>query len=343
MAAPHDGPSGNEGGDDAIGQALGPAVARAMSDPAGSATTVKEQARAVAQTATQAAQTATQTAAQAAQSATQTAAQAAQSATQTAAQAAQTAADAQTVFEVERERALARERTAAPPRQARVAQQATEPLRRGDVRTAVQARRRLPSDVERKIGWLAALDARTFLLVNGLPRTRPLNQFMLALTIITNAGAAWIAVLGGMAFANHSVAARRAFLSAAPVVSGTAWAVEGPIKGRVRRRRPFLTLEEAVVIGGRPKNWSFPSGHTASAFAAATIAARDFPQSSLPLYALATLVGFSRIYLGAHFPSDVASGALIGTLAGLAGPPILRGLAPRLFCADRGNWWRRLW
>src|SRR5262249_5453973 len=174
------------------------------------------------------------------------------------------------------------------------------------------------------VGRVASLDARGFLLINGLPRNAAANQFMVALAIITNAGMAWIAVLALMALANHSREARRAFLAAAPTVFSTAWLVEGPIKGRVRRRRPFLTLAEAMVIGRRPANWSWPSGHTASAFAAAAIVARDFPQSAEPLYAVAWLIGFSRVYLGAHFPSDVTSGALIGTVAGLFAPPVVR-------------------
>jgi len=256
-----------------------------------------------------------------------------------AAQTRQTAVDVETVFEGERERELARATTTAPDRQARVAERVVEPAVRREIREVVRARRRLPPDVERKIGWLAARDARLFLLVNGLPRTRALNRFFVALALVTNAGAAWIAVLGAMALANHSPAARRAFLSAAPTVFGTAWGVEGPIKGRVRRRRPFMTLAEAIVIGGRPRNWSWPSGHTASAFAAATIVARDFPQSARPLYAIAGLIGFSRIYLGAHFPSDVLSGAAIGTLAGLAAPPLLRSLVPPVARRLVAAWW----
>jgi len=82
------------------------------------------------------------------------------------------------------------------------------------------------------------------------------------------------------------------------------------------RSRPY-ELDAAVrVVGGRPLSSSFPSGHTASAFAAAVALSRGWPGGAGAWWTLAVLMALSRVYAGVHFPTDVAAGALIGYLCG---------------------------
>lgn len=85
------------------------------------------------------------------------------------------------------------------------------------------------------------------------------------------------------------------------------------IKNSVNRPRPFITYSfiEKVSSGGSP---SFPSGHTSDAFALATSLSIAYPKwyVIIPSYAWAGAVGYSRMDLGVHYPSDVLAGAIIG-------------------------------
>ncbi|MFC1590768.1 phosphatase PAP2 family protein [Candidatus Omnitrophota bacterium] len=78
--------------------------------------------------------------------------------------------------------------------------------------------------------------------------------------------------------------------------------------------RPYEILQGARVLVDS-SGFAFPSGHTTMAFTAAFII-NAFVKKPLMIYAVAAAVGFSRVYLGVHFPSDVASGMLLGTLIG---------------------------
>ena len=84
------------------------------------------------------------------------------------------------------------------------------------------------------------------------------------------------------------------------------------------------------MVGKKPGSWSFPSGHTASSFAAAWTLSTIWPRRAPLFLGLATLVGFSRIYVGAHYPGDVTSGAFAGmTIAELVRQALKRSLLAR--------------
>ena len=88
-----------------------------------------------------------------------------------------------------------------------------------------------------------------------------------------------------------------------------------------RRPRPSLLRVPLARIAGRiPTSTSFPSGHAASAAAFASAVALEIPALRVPLATLAGLVGFSRVATGAHYPSDVAAGFVLGaTVASIGG------------------------
>lgn len=124
------------------------------------------------------------------------------------------------------------------------------------------------------------------------------------------ATAAALALLGGP---GGRLAARKGLVSLG-IASAFSNLVAKPLSSR---RRP--ARQEAEELARRhvqmPRSSSFPSGHTASAFAFATGAAHAQPMLSAPLRAVATVVGYSRVHTGVHYPADVLAGAFIGVSA----------------------------
>ena len=86
------------------------------------------------------------------------------------------------------------------------------------------------------------------------------------------------------------------------------------IKTIVKRPRPYVTYPDLDNLSVE-SSWSFPSGHTSSAFAFATSLSLSYPKwyVVVPCYTLAAATGFSRMYLNVHYPSDVLVGAILGS------------------------------
>lgn len=91
------------------------------------------------------------------------------------------------------------------------------------------------------------------------------------------------------------------------------------IKPLVERPRPWVVMADFETLVRSGDMNSFPSGHTCAAFAFAAALCCTLPEKwgRAAAVAAALLMGFSRLYVGVHFPSDVLAGALIGTLCGL--------------------------
>jgi undecaprenyl-diphosphatase len=83
----------------------------------------------------------------------------------------------------------------------------------------------------------------------------------------------------------------------------------------IRRQRPFLFLEMASKLSKGPGEIldpSFPSAHAAFSFMMATLLSQWFPRYRIFFYIVAGFIGWTRIYLGLHYPTDVIAGALLG-------------------------------
>jgi len=88
-------------------------------------------------------------------------------------------------------------------------------------------------------------------------------------------------------------------------------------KKTVQRPRPAETQGLTVQVRAPFGGYSFVSNHATNMFSFATFTSAIFPPAAVPLYTLATVVAYSRVYNGVHFPSDVICGALLGCLFGM--------------------------
>ncbi|MGH9749003.1 MAG: phosphatase PAP2 family protein, partial [Candidatus Polarisedimenticolia bacterium] len=86
------------------------------------------------------------------------------------------------------------------------------------------------------------------------------------------------------------------------------------LKRRFVRPRPFQALPDLPLLWAPPADFSFPSGHALHAFAGATLIAAHFPVLGPAAVAAAALIAVSRVVLAVHYPTDVAAGAVLGTL-----------------------------
>lgn len=84
------------------------------------------------------------------------------------------------------------------------------------------------------------------------------------------------------------------------------------LKRILSRERPYKILEQLNTFGINLKDYSFPSGHSAASFSIATTLALNVPKLSALVFIIAIIIGISRIYLGVHYPTDVAAGIVIG-------------------------------
>jgi undecaprenyl-diphosphatase len=155
----------------------------------------------------------------------------------------------------------------------------------------------------------AGIDRRLFRLINDLPHTTTSDRYVSVLSDLGE-GLGWVAGGAALAILGGPKGRRAGFAVAAASLSAT-YVVQQRVKPLFRRVRPFVN-REAHVVGLRPPDHSFPSGHTASSFAAATALAFFYPRAAPLAYTLATGVGVSRVHLGVHFPSDAAVGGVIG-------------------------------
>jgi undecaprenyl-diphosphatase len=153
-------------------------------------------------------------------------------------------------------------------------------------------------------------------------RYGPLDWLFVWLSRIGSGGAIWIALALVLA-----VLWRRPAIfigtGAAALLSGL---TVTPLQDAIGRHRPPLLLHRLHPLVHVPPHGSFPSGHTTTAFACAFVLAglvrrrRD----RVALYVLAAAIGFSRLYVGVHFPLDVLGGAILGSVYGFAVLQVVR-------------------
>ena len=155
---------------------------------------------------------------------------------------------------------------------------------------------------------LARADLRLFTVVRSAARP-PVSDLVGRFSSLGEHAALWLAMGALGALVDRP---RRARWRRGVVVVGATYAANTAIKAVFRRPRPVLDGLPALVP--TPSALSFPSAHASTSFAAARAYGHLLPAG--PLFATATAMACSRVYLGVHYPSDVAAGALLGLAMG---------------------------
>lgn len=137
-----------------------------------------------------------------------------------------------------------------------------------------------------------------------------LDKIFVFISTIGDAGFLWITIgLFFLAQKKHRTLGLLILLS----LIGSLMITNGVLKNWIARPRPYTLWPVDLLINKNPE-FSFPSGHTSAAFAAAWMMYMNKKRLGIYMLVLATLMGLSRVYLFMHYPTDVIGGAVIGIL-----------------------------
>lgn len=167
--------------------------------------------------------------------------------------------------------------------------------------------------MSRALAKIQDLDAYLLLRIRRLER-RWLTPVMQLVTRLGNAEV-WFAV-GFVLLALGGPGAEAGLRLGAAAIFGTILAQI--LKRLCKRERPNLRIKDFISLADNPDHFSFPSGHTTTAWAVAiALLGQGYLLGALAV-SFASVIAVSRVYLGAHYPLDVAIGAALGATAGAA-------------------------
>lgn len=161
------------------------------------------------------------------------------------------------------------------------------------------------------INYFKSMDIKVYYFLNDNFKNNILDKIMPPITALGNGGFIWILI--SAVFLLSSSYRIYGFMMAASLILVTILG-EGIIKHIIKRSRPFVNLLQDKLLVKKPITYSFPSGHTSSSFAAASIMMMINIRLGIMGFALASLIAFSRIYLKVHYFTDVVMGIVLGIL-----------------------------
>ncbi|MGN0136735.1 phosphatase PAP2 family protein [Anaerotignum sp.] len=172
--------------------------------------------------------------------------------------------------------------------------------------------------------WILEMDGQFLLWLRGIFAHPLMDQIMIFISALGDGGFLWIAL--GVLFLlmgwKHKIWRKRGLLLLFSLAAN-ALVCNLLLKPLVNRIRPYDLLGYDILIPP-VGDASFPSGHTSASFAAATALYAIDKRWGTAAYVFAALMGFSRLYLGVHFPTDVLAGAAIGVFMAKAVQRVFR-------------------
>lgn len=154
-------------------------------------------------------------------------------------------------------------------------------------------------------------DSKILLFLQENVRNPVLNPILIGITTLGNAGAIWILITIVLCICKKT---RRIGIICVCSIVGSFLINNLLLKNLVGRIRPYEVIAGLQPLIARPIDASFPSGHTSSAFSVAWVLVWNVPKRyGIPTIVVAALIGFSRLYVGVHYPTDV----LIGMISGI--------------------------
>jgi len=168
---------------------------------------------------------------------------------------------------------------------------------------------------------LNSIDYNLLIQIHSLTQNSFLDSVMPYISAMGDMGAIWI-LFSLILLANKKYRMVGIMCLAALLLTATIG--EGVLKNLMQRPRPFVLYPSIQPIIPKPPSFSFPSGHTASSFAAAWIISRNLKKAALAAYILAAAIAFSRLYLMVHYPSDILGGILLGTVCAVCAEALLK-------------------
>lgn len=164
------------------------------------------------------------------------------------------------------------------------------------------------------INWLLNLDGNILLFIQNNIRNPIFTPIFQLITTLADGGMIWILLTLLMLCIPKT---RKVGYMATVALIGSLLINNIFLKNVVARTRPYEMIEELICLVRKPRDYSFPSGHTTTSFAAAWVMFRQLPKRfGVPTLVLAILIALSRLYVGVHYPSDVLFGALDGIAIG---------------------------
>jgi membrane-associated phospholipid phosphatase len=171
-----------------------------------------------------------------------------------------------------------------------------------------------PGEIELR-AQVDGLDRAVYRAVAATP-TPSLDRQFSRLSRAANHSVLWMGTAAALACAGPR--GRRAAVDGLVAIAATSTVVNLVAKRLGGRRRPDRSDNDVPLARQveMPESTSFPSGHSASAFAFASAVATGLPVAGGPIHALASLVAYSRVHTGVHYPGDVLAGSIIGSIIG---------------------------